>query len=299
MNYEEPDQKEKGDLISETNHGWLNFIWKEFIYGGHLQSIGTSSIVMVSSMLLGIQITWDCLFISYLMFYPLYLYNRFKEIEIDYLTNPERTDHLKAYLNIMPTILLLAVLALALALVYFSNSLTSIFALFLVILGIMYTIIFKTITRRIALFKDFYVAAFFAPMVFFPIFYYNHEPTLSAFIFAGFTYLKALTMQILLDVKDIETDLKQGLLTFPIVLGKEKTLRILKIANVVIIFAIIAISYCFNIFPKAIMALLLVIPFNFYCIKQAQKNNYFGYILASGEFILWLLLIVIAKNIII
>ncbi len=299
MNYEKTAQKEKGDLISETNQKGLIFIWKELIYGGHFQSIGVSSIVMVSSVLLKIQITWDSLFIAYLMFYPLYLYNRFKEIEIDYLTNPQRTDHLKAYLNIMPTILLLTILTLAVALIYFTNSLTSIFALFLVIFGIMYTILFKGITSKIILFKDFYVATFFASMVFFPIFYYNYEPTLSTFIFAGFTYLKALTMQILLDVKDIETDLKQGLLTFPIVLGKEKTLRILKIANVIIILAIITISYYFNIFPKAIMALLLVIPFNFYCIKQAQKNNYFGYILASGEFILWLLLIIIAKNIII
>ncbi len=299
MKIKEIPQKERRGLVSETNHGWISFIWKEFIYGGHLQSIGISSIVMISSILLRIQITWDCLFIAYLMFYPLYLYNRFKEIEIDYLTNPQRTDHLKAYLNIMPTILLLAILTLAVTLVYFSNSSTSIFTLLLVILGIMYTIIFKRITKRIALFKDFYVAAFFASMVFFPTLYYNHELTLSAFVFAGFTYLKALTMQILLDVKDIKTDLKQGLLTFPIVLGKEKTLRVLKIANVIITLAIITISYYFNIFPKVIMTLILVIPFNFYCIKQAQKNNYFGYVLASGEFILWLLLIVIAKNIII
>jgi len=298
MEIQEYAQKEKSDLVSIINRG-LDLVWKEFIYGGHFQSLGASSIVMVSSILLGIQITWDCLLASYLMFYPLYLYNRFKEIKIDYLTNPQRTAHIRKYMRIIPAMLLLDFIALAIILIYFSNQATLIFAFLLVVLGILYTTAFKKITKKIVFFKNFYVALFFASMVFFPILYYDHQITLMASAFALFTYFKALTMQILLDVKDIETDQKQELLTFPVILGKEKTLRILKMANIIIILSIIVVSYYLNIFPKVIIALLLVIPFNFYCIERVQRNNYSGYILASGEFILWFLLITLAKDIII
>jgi len=298
MEIQEYAREEKKNPVVTINRG-LNLIWKEFIYGGHFQSLGASSIVMISSMLLDIQITWSCLVASYLIFYPMYLYNRFKEIEIDYLTNPQRTTHIKKYLRIIPAILLLDLVVLFIILIYFSNQITLIFSTILVFLGILYTIIFKKITKNVAFFKNFYVAMFYAFMVFFPILYYNHEITLAASALALFTYLKALAMQVLLDVKDIETDEKQELLTLPILFGKEKTLKIFKIVNVIMILTIIAVSYCFNVFPKIIMTLLFVIPFNFYCAKLVQKNNYFGYILSGGEFILWSLLIIIAKNIII
>ena len=52
----------------------LKSIWNELIYGGHLQPLGAASIVFVSGILLKIQITWDVLFVTYILFYPLFLY---------------------------------------------------------------------------------------------------------------------------------------------------------------------------------------------------------------------------------
>ena len=37
----------------------LKLIWQEFIYGGHLQSLGTIAIILVPVILLNIKITWD------------------------------------------------------------------------------------------------------------------------------------------------------------------------------------------------------------------------------------------------
>lgn len=53
----------------------LKFIWNEFIYGGHLPSLGAAAIVLFSGILLNIKITWDCLLITYFIFYLIYLYN--------------------------------------------------------------------------------------------------------------------------------------------------------------------------------------------------------------------------------
>ena len=278
----------------------LNLIWEEFIYGGHLQSLGAASIVFVSGILLEINITWDILFVAYLIFYSLYLYNRFKEIKIDYLTNPQRTEYLKTYINQTPLILLLVILVLIGSLIYFSNVWALIFSLLLVFFGLLYTTTFKNFTKKIPLFKNFYVAAFFASLVFFPVIYYSYPLTktliLGLLIFATFVYLKTLMMQILLDLKDVESDKKQELLTFPVIFGKEKTFITLKIISILTTTLIpIIFSLYFNIFPKSVLLLFLTIPFDFYCFKIAHQQKYFGYILMSGKFVLWPILILIGE----
>lgn len=281
----------------------LKFIWKEFIYGGHFQSLGAASIVFVSAILLKINISWDIILISYLIFYPLYLYNRFKEIKIDYLTNPQRTEYLKTYINLAPIIISIVIFILIGGLIYFSNFKALIFALLLVFFGLLYSVVFKKITRKIILFKNFYVSAFFASLVFFPIVYYSHPLTdnliVGILIFALFVYCKAFIMQILLDIKDLESDEKEKLLTFPLIFGKERVFNTLKIVSILVTIPIpIIFSLYFNIFPKSILILLLTVPFNFYCFNQARKKNYFGYILASGEFVMWSILILISEVII-
>lgn len=278
----------------------LKTIWNEFIYGGHLQSLGSSSIIFLSANLLKINITWDILLISYLISYAIYLFNRFKEIEIDYLTNPQRTNYLKTYIYHTPIIISFVIFVIIGALIYFSNFWALIFGLFLILFGFFYTIFFKKLTKRIILFKNFYVSIAFSLMIPFLIIYYLYPLTniliISSLILIIFVYCKAFMMQILLDVKDIESDKKEGLLTFPVVFGKEKTLNILKIISILSTAPILLIySLYFNIFPISILILLLTIPFNFYCFKLARQKNYFGYILGSGEFLFWSVLILISK----
>ena len=278
----------------------LKIVWQEFIYGGHLQSLGAVSIVFVSGILLKINITWDCFFITYLIFYPLYLYNRFKEIEIDYLTNPQRTEYLKTYISQSSLVLPLIILILIGSLIYFSNFWTLIFALLLVFFGLLYSVIFKKLTKKIALFKNFYVAVFFTLLVFFPVIYYSYPLTstliFGLLIFMAFVCFKAFMMQILLDLKDVASDKKEKLLTLPVIFGEKKTFNVLKIISILTTIPILLIfSLYFNIFPKSILMLLLTIPFNFYCFKLAREQKYFGYILASGEFLSWSILILIGE----
>jgi 4-hydroxybenzoate polyprenyltransferase len=280
----------------------LKTVWQEFIYGGHLQSLGAASIVFTSAILLGTRITLDGLFVAYLIFYPLYLYNRFKEIKIDYLTNIERTKHLQKYSRFIPFILFSIIFILIVSLIYFSNLRALIFGLLLLSFGLLYTPIFKKLTKIIILFKDLYVAAFFSLLVFFFIVYSSYSLStiliIGVIVFMVFVYLKAFLMQIFLDIKDLEIDKREGLLTFPTIFGKEKTLNILKIISILTTIPIpLIFSLSFNVFPKSILMLLLTIPFNFYCFSLAQKQRYSGYILASGEFILWPILILIGETI--
>jgi hypothetical protein len=83
----------------------LKFLWQEFIYGAHLLALGAGAIIVSSTLLLNIKISWDYPLIIYLTAYTAYLFNRYKEIDKDIFTNPERTHHLKKYIKYVPLII--------------------------------------------------------------------------------------------------------------------------------------------------------------------------------------------------
>jgi 4-hydroxybenzoate polyprenyltransferase len=274
----------------------LEFIYNEFIYGGHLQSLGASSVVYITSVFLDIELKWSSLVAAYLIFYPLYLYNRWKEIEIDYFTNPARTEHLKKYIHIMPILFWSVVAAIIIFLAYFGNFRSFIFGTILLVLGLLYTTVFKNVTRKIILFKNIYVAAFFTFLVLFTPVY--HSVPISGRTFVAvlvlmlFVFLKSFMMQIFLDLKDVKCDRKQGLKTLGVMIGEEKTFRILPLISILVTAPILLIFSLYNhLFSDLILLLLLTIPFDLYSFKLAQDKNYIGYILESGKFLFWAILI--------
>ena len=271
-------------------------IWNEFIYGGHLQSLGAASVVFVSGILLKIPITWDVLLVGYLLFYPLFLYNRLKEIDIDYLTNPKRTQYLRKHLKLIPIIFYLAIFILVVSLIYFSNFLALIFGLFLLIFGILYTVVFKQATKRVWCFKDLYVAAFFASLPFFLLVYYSHSLlNINALLFFLFVLLESFLMSAFLDIKDIKSDKKEKLRTIPVMLGKEKTIVFLSIFNLIGTIAIMVFILYSSTLPKLILMLLFTVPFDLCCYVLVKRQRRFGYVLQSGKFILWPFLIFFGK----
>lgn len=278
----------------------LEFVYKEFIYGGHLQSLGAASIVYVSSVFLNIELKWSSLVAAYLLFYPLYLYNRWKEIEIDYATNPDRTTHLRKYIHVMPILFWLVVVAIVGFLAYFGNLNSFVFGVILLVLGLLYTTVFKNVTQKIFLFKNIYVAAFFTALVFFTAIYHafpiSGQSAIAIIVLMAFVFLKSFMMQIFLDLKDVACDRKQGLKTLGVIIGEEKTFLALPIIS---IFAtapiIIFFSLYIHLFSSLILLLLLTIPFDFFSFKLAQNKNYLGYVLESGKFLFWAILILLAK----
>jgi len=274
----------------------LKSIWNELIYGGHLQPLGAASIVFVSGVLLKIQITWDVLFVAYILFYPLFLYNRFKEINIDRLTNPERTQHIKKYIKFIPIILCLIIFILVISLIYFSNFRALIFGLLVLFFGFLYTIIFKKFTNKIPLFKDLYVAAVFALLPFFLLVYYSYFlVSINVLLLSLLIFLESFLMPVFLDIKDIESDKREKLRTLPVMLGKEKTIVFLSIFNLIGTITIMTFIFYLSAFPRSILMLLFTIPFDFYCYMLAKRQRSFGYTLQGGKFILWPFLVLLGK----
>ena len=105
-----------------------------------------------------------------------------------------------------------------------------------------------------------------------------------------FIFFKGIVWQIFLDVKDIESDKQQNLRTFPILLGREKILRLLPFLG------LIATMPAFFL-PREFLSLFLILPFNWHTYSLAKRGSYNGYTIASFEMLLWLPLVYMSEKI--
>lgn len=275
-------------------------IWQEFIYGGHLLSLGAVSIVFTSAILLKIEVTWDCLLVVYLGMHSAYLYNRYKEFHKDYLTNPERTKYIKRVINRIPFIITSFSVLLVLILVLYSKLTVLFFGLFLFAVSLLYSKVFKNVTQKIIGFKNIFVSLMWASLPFFLFFYYSFQVNISLLIIAAFVFLRLFINTNSFDVKDIESDKEEKLLTPAVILGEKELIRYLYILNIFSVLPII-IGVYFNLLPFYSIIIIAVCFYAIYFLKKLEKigmNEGFLYnVIIDGELILWSVFIFLGKAI--
>lgn len=274
----------------------LRTIWNEFIYGGHLQCLGVVGITYTSSFLLNLEASWEILILSYLIFYPIYIYDRFRGVKMDEVTNPERSRHFEGYLFFIPKLIIFSIFLIISLLIYIGITSLFIFSFTFLVLGILYPIYFKGLTKKIIAFKNIFVSGFFTVIAILPVIFYSHNldfsSKLTLMALMLLIFIKTMLMQILLDCKDVKGDKPLKLLTVPVVIGKDKSLLFLRTFSILgsLLILVPAIIFLPD-FSIKMAVLLLVIPFNFYTYHLSQKDNYMGYVIGSGEFVLWFALI--------
>lgn len=276
----------------------FKFACREFIYGGHLLALGASGIAFTSAVLLNVKVTWDILLVSYLIVYAVYSYNRFKEFKKDFLTNLFRSQHIEKYIRYVPVAIAIYLLITVLLLLLFGN-VKSIFLVFLMILlGFLYTDYYKKYTQKIIGLKSFYVSFIWSLLVFFTAFYYKIPINLSVFFIFIFILLRFILSTVFFDIKDIESDKKEKFKTIPVIFGKEKTLFILHVVNI-ISFVPIVVGVYQNKFPLVSLMLLIFYFYSMYYLFAAKNINIniqkLSYVVVDGEYILWLMVLFIGN----
>jgi len=277
----------------------FKLILNEFVYGGHLLSLGTLGIVWMILILLNQEIKWPILIIAYLLSQIIYTYNHFREIKIDLLTNPERAGYLQRIIKYFPWLVLFYSSLLFLLLILFANLQTISFVIFLLMSGILFTLYFKRVTKKIVGFKNFYVSFFWTAGIFLPFFYYSLSLNLLfILLILFFFYLRFFIGTCFSDVKDIESDRKEGLLTLAVVLGKKNLINVLLFINILTAIPII-IGFYSRIFPACSLMLLLSVPYSFYYLFKSVNekiNTTFLYnVIVDGEIIMWFIFVLIGK----
>jgi 4-hydroxybenzoate polyprenyltransferase len=270
------------------------FIKNEFVYGGHLLSLGAASIAFTAAALLGINITWDFLLIAYSIVYIAYSYNRLMEFKGDSLTNPLRTEHIGGYVRILPYGIAISFLLALWLLVEYGDLDSIIFMLFMVTGSLLYTILFKNLTKNIIGFKSFYVSLFWASLIILLSFYYESFLGISAILMFLFVFFRLVVNTVFFDIKDIDSDKLCGLKTLPAYLGKRKVLILIHILNMISFSPLILGVYA-GFLPPVSLSLLLFYFYTFCYLELVKKDNSnvqkISYAIVDGEYVLWSLVL--------
>lgn len=278
---------------------FLNILLQEFVYGGHLISLGIPAIVSAAIILLNRDLNFILLINGYLLTFISYRYNYYWEIQGDSLTNPDRVQYLGKSLKFSQFLIIIYFFILCVFLIAFTNFKIILFSIFFLMIGILYTRRFKKITKRIAGFKNLYIGFSWALFMGFISLYYSFFDWILFFLFL-FIFLRLLLNTIFFDIKDIEADKRDGIKTIPVILGQEKIIKFLHILNI-LSFMPIMVGFYLNYFPKIALALLIFYFYSFYYIEKLKDKDAnirkISYLIVDSEYFLWPIILLLAKAI--
>ncbi len=272
------------------------------IYGGYFAALCGPAFVITASLMAEIRINIPLLIISYLIPLMIYSYDYYRDMDKDKISNKERAAHFDKKKQMYPYLMIGYVITLSALLLIFSNLLLISFILILVMVGVLYTVGLKKFTQKIPAFKNIYTAltwslagTFFIPL------YYSLQLNLSYILIFLFIFLKCLPNIIFFDLKDINSDQKEGLKTIPVLLGKQKTLKLLNNLNIIAFIPLI-LGIIVKIIPIYASIMILFYFYSIYYLNKASKVDdkelrMVSYTLADAEFILWPIILIIGKAI--
>lgn len=277
----------------------LRIIKDEFVYGGHLLSLGASGIIYTIMLIFNLKINLSLLAIIYLMPQIIYSYDHLKGAKKDAKTNPERAKHFQTQKNKIISLIIIYVAVLLTVLVYLKNWEIGLTVFLIIISGMLYTKFFKDITKRIPAFKNFFVAFVwaFSPTVLI-LLHFHFKLNISLLLLFIFILLKFIVSTVFFDIKDMESDKSNLIKTLPAIFGKGVTINFLQIVNILSLAPII-IGVWFNLLPSFSLGLLIFYFYSFYYLEKAKTDkaniNFLSYILADGEYLLWPITILLIK----
>ena len=286
----------KNQALRNMNKNIKN-IWNEFVYGGHLLALGDAIAMYVIGVILGIPVTWHFLIIIYLCVFSSNLFNRSDEANHDKLTNPVRVKVMKKYMDNIYPITSIALLIVIGFILHFRGAEVLLLAVFIFLISLLYTMIFKKMTMYIIGFKSIVAATFYSMMVLLLVFYHNFPINMAVILMFIFYYVRIFISNAACDIKDIESDKKRGLRTIYIAFGERKGTWFLNIINI-LSGLMIAWGVYANLLPTFSLALLVTIPYAIYYFYLNSKTNckeFYTNAVVDGEFLFWLPFMLIGR----
>lgn len=271
----------------------LSFLLKEVLYNGHLQAFGAVGIIYTASFLLFSRpLSLASVLSCYLVFQMIFLFDRFRDRKIDAASNKERSQHLESYAAKIPTLLVLMFITSVFLLLSYANILSFLLLMVILVLGILYPIYFKGLTRRIFMFKNWYVAGVYCLLVFFPFLIFSQKFILSfeMLLVIGFVFFENISSQIVLDTKDTKEDKQRGLRTLPAVIGNKKSLYYAGIFATGVEIVILVFAFVNQWNPLFFVLVIANFMLNQQVLAWVKRGDKKAYIFSAAKFSLWLLL---------
>jgi len=275
---------------NSKNKNILKFLREEFVFGGHLLSFACSAFAISIILMLNATFKFELIFITYLLSMIVYNFDHYKSIEEDKHDNPKRTNHIKKYQKLFPTLLIIyGFLFIGLLLVY-GNILSLSIGILILTIGILYSIGLKNLTEKITGFKNIYTSLSVSLLVVLISCHVGLSLNLTALFIGLFIFLRLLINTSFCDLKDIKTDKEKKFITLPIYFGEKKFLSFLKLLNLISLLCIF-FGVILNILPVFTLFLIFTYPIVLFYINKAKKLNVniekLSSVLVDGEFIFW------------
>lgn len=274
----------------------LKTIWDEFVYGGHLVALGPTIIAYSYMRIKNLDVAWFLLIGIYLITYIIHLVDRYFDIKND--SSAERFQHYRKYRGKIWLMLSLSLLLLIITIVRGGISIL-LFSIFLIILGILYSLFFKKFTAFITGFKSFYTALAFSSVVFLCSYYYKMSVDITTIFIYLFFASRWFSNTTFCDLKDTKQDRADKLKTFAVVFNS-KYLYLFYYFTAIISILIISIGIYLRILPVYTAILLISVLYYFYYLGLSKKPgaNYqnLANVWADGESVVWLIAIILGAN---
>lgn len=255
------------------------------------------SMVITTSVLLSLPVKLELLAIVFLVPFALYNFNRSTDVEEDIISHPERTEFVKQYQNHLKLFAVLSYI-LGVAIAFYLSIKVGILTLAYTAMVMLYSISWIPISsydrlKEILVVKNATVAAAWAMFVtFLPVAYLQSTLEASVGVIFGFIFLKVFGNTVTFDVRDIEGDRSEGIITVPVRLGVKKTKYVLTVVNWTA-FLILILSVFSSILPDIAYLVSGVTIYTQMYINQIGKMdmNKIADILADGEYIIMCILV--------
>jgi len=273
----------------------VDFLVEEILYNGYLQSLSGATVAYISSLVLFKKEVLSFFWLIFLIFLFIHIFDRFRDIRLDEKTNRKRVRHLLMYFDKIPLVLSFLFLMLLFFLLKSKTNLNAIlFSLLIIFFGLLYPIFFKKITKIIPLFKNFYVSSVYFLVAFYPILnsaYNLSSLSLAFWIFSFFVLSESGISQMILDVKDLESDKLLGLKTLPVILGRAKALSLITKVSLIVDFFFLLICLVFQLPFLFLLLSLAGLFLNQLIVLNLRKDKELGFFLAPAKFFVIFLLI--------
>ena len=275
----------------------LLWFWNEFVYGGHLLALGSGVIIYDSMKLLEMQINWELIIATYLISFVVYSFDRF------FHSRTESSRFKESFMGLHPkifAILIIICASLVLFILLSGGLIVGLYGIFLLAIGIAYSLFFKKFTSNVLGFKSYFVAIAYGSVIFLiPLFFRISTNWIIVILFIFFI-MRWFINTTFCDLKDKEEDAKKNLKTFAVNLSKLNFYFLLNLINILSIVPII-VGLWLGLLPLYSLLLLLVLPYSFFYIKKSQNQKIDLQILcnfwADAESLVWLGSVMIGSKI--
>jgi 4-hydroxybenzoate polyprenyltransferase len=269
--------------------------YREFVFGGHLLALGTSSMAATVAFVIGRAPTWDLLLMAYLFSFGAYTVNRFADFDQDRVSHPDRTAHLEKRRSALPWVagavfLVGYLLAVLRNLPFFLGLLAPLMLALAYSLGSrgMKSALGVSRLKEGVLVKNVAISAGWSLVPVLVGLYYLDLPT-AVFALMPFVFLRLMVNTIFFDLRDVEADRRFGVGTLPSRVGIERSSLVMNLIDLAS-GAYVAAAAVAGAVPSFALALVLFTPYSMAYRVYARTGRHrdsLRDVAADGEYLLW------------